>query len=122
MDRGAWWATVHGVPKSQTGLHFHFHFQANIGNLRDGFIRLVCCCFLLFLNTGHTKILFDPINVLWVCAYVLTSPSSGLFSLVTPALYWAKRAEVILTFSSCSNQQKALSLHLISRGEKNRDD
>ena len=20
MDRGAWWATVHGVPKSQTGL------------------------------------------------------------------------------------------------------
>ena len=26
MDRGAWWATVHGVAKSQTGLsdkHFH---------------------------------------------------------------------------------------------------
>ena len=21
MDRGAWWATVHGVAKSQTGLH-----------------------------------------------------------------------------------------------------
>ena len=20
MDRGAWWATVHGIPKSQTGL------------------------------------------------------------------------------------------------------
>ena len=29
MDRGAWWATVHGIAKSQTGLsneHFHFHF------------------------------------------------------------------------------------------------
>ena len=24
MDRGAWWATVHGVAKSQTQLHFHF--------------------------------------------------------------------------------------------------
>ena len=27
MDRGAWWAIVHGVAKSQTGLrNFHFHF------------------------------------------------------------------------------------------------
>ena len=29
MDRGAWWATVHGVAKNQTwpsGSHFHFHF------------------------------------------------------------------------------------------------
>ena len=26
MDRGAWWATVHGVAKSQTQLSgFHFH-------------------------------------------------------------------------------------------------
>ena len=24
MDRGAWWAAVHGVVKSQTQLHFHF--------------------------------------------------------------------------------------------------
>ena len=28
MDRGAWWATVHGVAKSQTQLSdFHFDFQ-----------------------------------------------------------------------------------------------
>ena len=30
MDRGAWWATVHGVTKSQTGLgdwHFHVTFK-----------------------------------------------------------------------------------------------
>ena len=27
-DRGAWWATVHGVPKSRTWLNDgHFHFQ-----------------------------------------------------------------------------------------------
>ena len=25
MDRGAWWATVHGVAKSQTGLSAHTH-------------------------------------------------------------------------------------------------
>ena len=34
MDRGAWWATVHGVAKSQTPLsnsHFHFHFLLSIG-------------------------------------------------------------------------------------------
>ena len=31
MDRGAWWATVHGVTKSQTllsGFTFTFHFHA----------------------------------------------------------------------------------------------
>ena len=29
MDRGGWWATVHGVTKSQTGLsHLHFHFRS----------------------------------------------------------------------------------------------
>ena len=34
MDRGAWWATVHGVAKSQTPLsnsHFHFHFLSSTG-------------------------------------------------------------------------------------------
>ena len=24
IDRGAWWATIHGVAKSRTRLHFHF--------------------------------------------------------------------------------------------------
>ena len=27
MDRGAWWATGHGVMRSRTQLHFHFHFS-----------------------------------------------------------------------------------------------
>ena len=26
MNGGAWWAVVHGVAKSRTRLHFHFHF------------------------------------------------------------------------------------------------
>ena len=26
-DRGAWWTTVHGVPKSRTRLNWYFHFQ-----------------------------------------------------------------------------------------------
>ena len=27
MDRGAWWATVHGVAKSRTQLSEHFYFH-----------------------------------------------------------------------------------------------
>ena len=27
MGGGDWWAAVHGVAKSQTRLHFHFHFS-----------------------------------------------------------------------------------------------
>ena len=31
MDRGAWWAKVHGVTKSQTQLsNQHFHFSSKI--------------------------------------------------------------------------------------------
>ena len=29
MDRGAWWATVHGVTKSQTGLS-HYNQQPSL--------------------------------------------------------------------------------------------
>ena len=33
MDRGAWWATVHGVSKSRTqqsDFHFHFTFPVDV--------------------------------------------------------------------------------------------
>ena len=33
IDRGAWWVTVHGIPKSWTQLsdeHFHFHLPVNM--------------------------------------------------------------------------------------------
>ena len=34
MDRGAWWATVHGVAKSQTQLSdSHFHLKSQIVNI-----------------------------------------------------------------------------------------
>ena len=29
MDGGAWWAVVHGVPKSWTQLRIHIHFQSS---------------------------------------------------------------------------------------------
>ena len=38
MDRGAWWAAVHGVAKSQTGLNdfsfsfFQLHLFGNVSN------------------------------------------------------------------------------------------
>ena len=36
MDRGAWWATVHGVTKSRTGLsNCHLRFQDRSIGLRD---------------------------------------------------------------------------------------
>ena len=31
MDRGAWWATVHGVTESRTRLPFHFHLDGGMG-------------------------------------------------------------------------------------------
>ena len=35
MDRGSWWAAVHGVAKSQTRLrNSHFHFFLNIRHLK----------------------------------------------------------------------------------------
>ena len=37
MDRGAWWATVHGVEKSWTGLSdFHFSFHPRVHSYRTG--------------------------------------------------------------------------------------
>ena len=40
-DSGAWWATVHGVEKSQTRLsNFHFLSQLNIGFEGDRGVQL----------------------------------------------------------------------------------
>ena len=53
MDRGAWWATIHGVAKSDKTeqLHFHFHFlQTDIQNVLIPYIErailssLNCLC------------------------------------------------------------------------------
>ena len=34
MDRGAWWATVHGVPKSRTQLTFWAHMHSHVHQTR----------------------------------------------------------------------------------------
>ena len=38
MDRGAWWATIHGFAKCQTQLdnqHFHFHMHLKIAQISE---------------------------------------------------------------------------------------
>ena len=53
MDRGAWWATVHGVVKSQTGLNRHsthrilrIRNRKNSGCQRLGVGRMKCYCLM----------------------------------------------------------------------------
>ena len=43
MDGGAWWAAVQGVAKSQTRLHFHFHFSLSCIGEGNG-NPLQCSC------------------------------------------------------------------------------
>ena len=43
MDGGAWWAAVHGVAESRTGLHFHFHFSLSCIGEGNG-NPLQCSC------------------------------------------------------------------------------
>ena len=45
MDRGAWWAIVHGVAKSQTQLSIHTH------------THICVCVFLVFIPISCTKLL-----------------------------------------------------------------
>ena len=46
MDRGAWWATVHGVTKSQTRLSdYHFHFlMTNLDSILKSITLLTKVC------------------------------------------------------------------------------
>ena len=43
MDGGAWWAAVHGVAKSRTRPHFHFHFSLSCIGEGNG-NPLQCSC------------------------------------------------------------------------------
>ena len=63
LDKGAWWATVHGVSKSQTGLndeYFDFHcLQAGLPvqgrwpqSLPRGWELGICLCFASQTNSG----------------------------------------------------------------------
>ena len=64
MDRGAWWATVHGVAKSGTKLsdyHFCFHSQRSIaiqagsllGSTRKAVAALTAC---RHVTLGHSSL------------------------------------------------------------------
>ena len=52
MDGGAWWATVHGVAESRTGLsnwHFHFSFSSILSKVKGA-----VCCSLQNQNVSST--------------------------------------------------------------------
>ena len=53
MDRGAWWATVHGVAKSQTRLK-QFSLHARPPSSRSG-VTVVGCNQQLKKKAGHTE-------------------------------------------------------------------
>ena len=67
MDRGAWWATVHGVTKSQTRLtHTHAHTNTNIilSSRINSLIILSECLRLTFRTTYPFKVLTNISN--WI--------------------------------------------------------
>jgi len=49
MDRGAWWATVHGVTKSQTRMSMYTSYHRNNNTLK---FLMRTCRWLFFLNLG----------------------------------------------------------------------
>ena len=52
MDRGAWWARVHGVPESDTTEHTHAHLLTELQAPPDViFIFLQRLCLYLLFNT-----------------------------------------------------------------------
>ena len=54
MDRGAWWATVHGVAKNQTRLsNQHFHFRSHLGRL--GHLLFCATINITLLISVHQK-------------------------------------------------------------------
>ena len=71
MDRGAWWATVHGVAKSQTELsNVHFHFE-NLSNLCH---KLLCVCLYTTLCITHTQThthIWWGLRMQWMVFWVL---------------------------------------------------
>ena len=63
MDRGAWWATVHGVPKSWTQLsdfHFSFYGIRDIGNGNAGYSCFHCPCLTLTIYCFFTGRICQP--------------------------------------------------------------
>ena len=84
MDRGAWWATVHGVIESRTQLS-DFHFQLSLANHADAESFLLAHALLsqdecqrgFWKVSGHVASPFDLSHILLIgggllvlCSYV----------------------------------------------------
>ena len=80
MDGGAWWATVHGVTKSQTRFQLHFHFHTPYlgwGSQKIGIIIEITICslvpiLLLFVLTARESVSLSVVSdsvTLWTVVH-----------------------------------------------------
>ena len=65
MDRGAWWATAHGVAKSQTRLMVTEHITHLIINSTIYIYIYICHTFMILLMWTHgyifNSLVFNPV-------------------------------------------------------------
>ena len=65
MDRGTWWATVHGVAKSQTQLSdFHTHTHTHTCTMRSREVRSIIGGGMGYLNRRDATCIPDSFLVL----------------------------------------------------------
>ena len=125
MDRGAWWATVHRVTKSQTRLK---QLSMHAGNLfpplflKDQKYRdYVCCAHHHFLRTQHGPwcLLDESMNLR---CYILSTKSSACYTLwlcICPVyahvsnLGWFNLAESIIEVALCMAHYYSIAFPLL---------
>ena len=75
MNRGALWATVHGVSQSQTRLHTHSFFQCsgNVTHLKSA-VQAICNRTLI---TGLTHVAFIILKKFWILKGLSVTISRG---------------------------------------------
>ena len=106
MDGGPWWATVHGVAKSQTRLSditftFHFHHWGRNGN------PLQCSCLENPRDGGAW----------WASIYGVVQSRTRLKQLSsssssrTPVLFWIKVMRVVIPVLFLTLEEKVSAFH-----------
>ena len=79
MDRGAWWATVHGVAKSRTQLNdFPFHFK-----FIEGIDVRVWCKITSLEEVWWTDFMMSPMIPISWCSCLISSSSLLLLLLLS---------------------------------------